>query len=156
MRFPLVFFFYNYGEGAKVRRLRRVLSMDMVSERFILEYEVRDSIFFLSMILCVLCVKCGRVFLSSKDYSLFCLLFSVRFGVFFFAVYNKGMLFAFVNEHSSPVKHNSFINTLFLTFALVGIMQFSLLVIEFFYNLAGICHFFILDIIKRWVLIHVS
>ena len=53
--------------------------MDMVSERFILEYEVRDSIFFLSMILCVLCVKCGRVFHSlSKDYSLFCFLFSVR------------------------------------------------------------------------------
>ena len=157
MRFPFVFFFYNYGEGAKARRLRRVSSMDMVSERFILEYEVRDSIFFLSMILCVLCVKCGRVFHSlSKDYSLFCLLFSVRFGVCFFAVYNKGMLFAFVNEHSSPVKRNSFINTLFLTFALVGIMQFSLLVIEFFYNLAGICDFLISDIIKRWVLIHVS
>ena len=130
--------------------------MDMVSERFILEYEVRDSIFFLSMILCVLCVKCGRVSHSSKDYSLFCLLFSVRFGVCFFAVHNKGMLFASVNEHSSPVKHNSFINTLFLTFALVGIMQFSLLVIEFFYNLAGICDFLILDIIKRWVLINVS
>ena len=90
--------------------------MDTVSEQFILEYEVRDSIFFLSMILCVLCVKCGRVFHSlSKHYSLFCLLFSVRFGVCFFAMYNKGMLFAFVNEHSSPVKHNSFINTLFLT-----------------------------------------
>ena len=130
--------------------------MDMVSERFILEYEVRDSIFFLSRILCVLCVKCGRVFHSSKDYSLFCLLFSVRFGVCFFAVHNKGMLFAFVNEHRGPVKHNSFINTLFLTFALVGIMQFSLLVIEFFYNLACICDFLILDIIKRWVLIHVS
>ena len=85
MRFPFAFFFYNYGEGAKARRLRRVSSMDMVSERFILEYEVRDSIFFLSMILCVLCVKCGRVFHSlSKDYSLFCLLFSVRFGVCFF------------------------------------------------------------------------
>lgn len=125
--------------------------MDMVSERFILEYEVRDSIFFLSMIPCVLCVKCGRVFHSlSKDYSLFCLLFSVRFGVCFFAVFNK------VNVHSSPVKHNSFINTLFLAFALVGIMQFSLLVIEFFYNLAGICDFLISDIIKRWVLIHVS
>ena len=128
MRFPFVFFFYNYGEGAKARRPRRVSSMDMVSERFILEYEVRDSIFFLSMIPCVLCVKCGRVFHSlSKDYSLFCLLFSVRFGVCFFAVYNKGMLFTFVNGHSSPVKRNSFINTLFLTFALVGIMQFSLL-----------------------------
>ena len=115
MRFPFVFFFYNYGEGAKARRLRRVSSMDMVSERFILEYEVRDSIFFLSMIPCVLCVKCGRVFHSlSKDYSLFCLLFSVRFGFCFFAVYNK------VNEHSSPVQHNSFINTLFLAFALVG------------------------------------
>ena len=50
-------FLYNYGEGAKARRLRRVSSMDMVSERFILEYEVRDSIFFLSMIPCVLCVK---------------------------------------------------------------------------------------------------
>ena len=125
--------------------------MDMVSERFILEYEVRDSIFFLSMIPCVLCVKCGIVFHSlSKDYSLFCLLFSVRFGVCFFAVYNK------VNEHSSPVKHNSFINTLFLAFALVGIMQFSLLAIEFFYNLAGIWDFLISDIIKRWVLIHVS
>ena len=158
MRFPFVFyFFYNYGEGAKARRLQRVSLMDMVSERFILEYEVRDSIFFLSMIPCVLCVKCGRVFHSlSKDYSSFCLVFSVRFGVCFFAVYNKGMLFAFVNEHSSPVKRNSFINTLFLTFALVGIMQFSLLVIEFFYNLAGICDFLISDIIKRWVLIHVS
>ena len=84
MRFPFVFFFY--GEGVKARRLRRLSSMDMVSERFVLEYEVRDSIFFLSMILCVLCVKCGRVFHSlSKDYSLVCLLFSVRFGVFFFA-----------------------------------------------------------------------
>ena len=125
--------------------------MDMVSERFILEYEVRNSIFFFSMIPCVLCVKCGRVFHSlSKDYSLFCLLFSVRFGVCFLAMYNK------VNEHSSPVKHNSFINTLFLAFALVGIMQFSLLIIEFFYNLAGICDFLISDIIKRWVLIHVS
>ena len=83
--------------------------MDMVSERFILEYEVRDSIFFLSTIPCVFCVKCGRVFHSlSKDYSLF------------------------------------------------GIMQFSLLVIEFFYNLAGICDFLISDIIKRWMLIHVS
>ena len=88
MRFPFVFFFflYNYGEGAKARRLWRVSSMDMVSERFVPEYEVRDSIFFLSMILCVLCVKCGRVFHSlSKDYSLVCLLFGVRFGVFFFA-----------------------------------------------------------------------
>ena len=103
---------YNYGEGAKARRLWNS-SMDMVSERFILEYEVRDSIFFLSMIACVLCVKCGRVCHSlSKDYSLFCLVFSVRFGICFFAVYNKGMLFAFVNEHSSPVKRNSFINTL--------------------------------------------
>ena len=61
-RFPFAFFFYNYGEGAEARRLRRVSSMDMVSEWFILEYEVRDSIFFLSMIPCVLCVKCGRVF----------------------------------------------------------------------------------------------
>ena len=129
MRFPFVFFFYNYGEGAKARRLRRVSSMDMVSERFILEYEVGDSIFFLSTIPRVLCVECGRVFHSlSKNYSLFCLLFSVRFGVCFLVVYNKGMLFAFVNEHSSPVKCNSFINTLLLTFALVGIMQFSLLV----------------------------
>ena len=58
--------------------------MDMVSERFILEYEVRNSIFFFSMIPCVLCVQCGRVcHLLSKDYSLFCLLFSVRFGLFF-------------------------------------------------------------------------
>ena len=56
--------------------------MDMVSERFILEYEVRDSIFFLPTIPCVLCVKCGRVFHSlSKDYLLFCFLFRVRFGV---------------------------------------------------------------------------
>ena len=89
--FHLYFFIYNYGEGAKARRLWRVSSMDMVSERFVLEYEVRDSIFFLSMILCALCVKCGRVFHSlSKDYSLVCLLFGVRFGVFFFCVYNKG------------------------------------------------------------------
>ena len=52
--------------------------MDKVSERLILEYEVRDSIFFLSLIPCVVCVKCGRVFdLLSKDYLLFCLLFSV-------------------------------------------------------------------------------
>ena len=59
----------------------------------------------------------------------------------FFAVYTNGMLFAFVNEHRSPVKRNYF-NTLFLTFALVGIMHyFSLLVIEFFYNLAGIRRF---------------
>ena len=57
--------------------------------------------------------------------------------VFFFAVYTNGMLFAFVNGHRSPVKRNYF-NTLFLAFALVGIMHFSLLVIEFFYNLAGI------------------
>ena len=142
MRFPFVSFFYNYSEGAKARRLRRVSSMDMVSELFILEYEVRDSIFFLSTIPCVLCVKCGIVFHSlSKDYSLFCLLFSVRFGVCFFAVYNKGMLFAFVNEHSSSVKRNSFINALFLTFAIVGIMQFSLLVIEFFYNLQSRWYF---------------
>ena len=86
MRFPFVFyFFYNYGEGAKARRLQRVSLMDMVSEQFILEYEVRNSIFFFSMIPCVLCVKCGRVFHSlSKDYSLFFLLFSVRFGVCFF------------------------------------------------------------------------
>ena len=116
--------------------------MDKVSERLILEYEVRDSIFFLSLIPCVICVKCGRVFHSlSKDYLLFCRLFSVMFGVcFFFAVYTNGMLFAFVNEHRSPVKRNSF-NTLFLTFALVGSMHFSLLVIEFFYNLAGIRRF---------------
>ena len=81
------YFFYNYGEGAKARRLRRVSLMDMVSERFILEYEVRDSIFFLSMIPCVLCVKCGRVcHLLSKDYSLFCLLFIVRFALFFCGV----------------------------------------------------------------------
>ena len=116
--------------------------MDKVSERLILEYEVRDSIFFLSLIPCVICVKCGRVFHSlSKDYLLFCRLFSVMFGVgFFFAVYTNGMLFAFVNEHRSLVKRNSF-NTLFLTFALVGSMHFSLLVIEFFYNLAGIRRF---------------
>lgn len=115
--------------------------MDKVSERFILEFQVRDSIFFLSTIPCVFFVKRGRVFhSSSKDYSLFCLLFCVMFGVCFFAVHNKGMLFAFVNEHRSPVKRNSF-NTLFLTFALVGIMQFSLLVIEFFYNPAGIRRF---------------
>ena len=114
------------------RRLRRVSSMDKVSERFILEYEVRDAILFLSQIPCVVCVKCGRVFYSLfQDYSLFCL----------FAVYTNGMLFAFVNEHRSPVKRNYF-NTLFLTFALVGIMHyFSLLVIEFFYNLAGIRRF---------------
>ena len=123
------------------RRLRRVLSMDKVSERFILEYEVRDSIFSLSLIPCVVCVKCGRVFHSLfQDYSLFCLLFSVMFGVCFFAVYTNGMLFAFVNEHRSPVKRNYF-DTLFLTFALVGIMHFSLLLIEFFYNLAGIRRF---------------
>ena len=112
--------------------------MDKVPERFILEYEVRDSTFFLSLIPCVVCVKCGRVFyLLSKEYLLFCLLISVMFGVCFFAMYTNGTLFAFVNEHRSPVKCNSF-NTLFLTFALVGIMHFSLLVIEFFYNLAGI------------------
>ena len=58
----------------------------------------------------------------------------------FFAVYTNGMLFAFVNEHRSLVKRN-YLNTLFLTFALVGIMHFSLLVIEFFYNLAGIHRF---------------
>ena len=115
--------------------------MDKVSERFILEYEVRDSIFSLSLILCVVCVKCGRVFHSLfQDYSLFCLLFSVMFGVCFFAVYTNGMLFAFVNEHRSLVKRNYF-NTLFLTFALVGIMHFNLLVIEFFYNLTGIRRF---------------
>ena len=86
-------------------------------------------------------VKCGRVFYSlSKDYLLFCLLFSVMFGVCFFAVYTNVTLFAFVNEHRSPVKRNSF-NTFFLTFALVGIMHFSLLVFEFFYNLAGIRRF---------------
>ena len=33
--------------------------MSKVSERFILEHEVRDSIFFLSLIPCVVCVKCG-------------------------------------------------------------------------------------------------
>lgn len=117
--------------------------MDKVSERLILEYEVRDSIFFLSLIPCVICVKCGRVFHSlSKDYLLFCRLFSVMFGVcFFFAVCTNGMLFAIVNEHRSPVKRNSF-NTLFPTFALVGSMHFSLLVIELFYNLAGISPIF--------------
>ena len=114
--------------------------MDKVSERLILEYEVRDSIFFLSLIPCVICVRSSRVFHSlHKDYSLFCPLFSVMFGVCFFAVYTNG-LFAFVNEHRYPVKRNSF-NTLFLTLALVGIMNFSLLVIEFFYNLAGIRRF---------------
>ena len=103
-----LYLFYNYGEGAKARRLRRVSSMDKVSERFILEYEVRDSIFFLSMIPCVVCVKCGRVFHSlSKYYSLLCLLFSVMFGVCFFAVHTNGMLSAFVNEHRSLVKHYS-------------------------------------------------
>ena len=116
--------------------------MDKVSERLTLEYEVRDSIFFLSLSPCVICVKCNTVFLSlSKDYLLFCRLFSVMLGVCFsFAVYTNGMLFVFVNEHRSPVKRNSF-NTLFLTFALVGSMHFSLLVIEFFYNLVGIRHF---------------
>ena len=80
-----LYLFYNYGEGAKARRLRSVSSMVKVSERFILEYEVRDSIFFLSIIPCVVCVKCGRVFHSqSKYYSLFCLLFIVMFGVSFF------------------------------------------------------------------------
>ena len=59
--------------------------MGKVSERFFLEYEVRDSIFSLSLIPCVVCVKCGRVFHSLfQDYSLFCLLFSVMFGVCFF------------------------------------------------------------------------
>ena len=59
--------------------------MDKVSERVILEYEVRDSILFLSQIPCVVCVKCGRVFYSLlQDYWLFCLLFSVMFGVWFF------------------------------------------------------------------------
>ena len=82
--------------------------MSKVSERFILEYEVRDSIFFLSLFPCVVCVKCGRVFyLLSKVYVLFCLLFSVMFGFCFFAVYNSGTLFPFVNEHRSPVKRNS-------------------------------------------------
>ena len=86
-------------------------------------------------------VKCGRVFHSLfQDYLLFCLLFSVIFGVCFFAVYTNGMLFAFVNEHRSPVKRNYF-NTLFLTFTLAGIMHFSLLVIKFVYNLAGIRRF---------------
>ena len=114
--------------------------MDKVSERLILEYEVRDSIFFLSLIPCVICVRCSRVFHSfSKDYSLFCPLFSAMFGVCFFAVYTNGM-FEFVNEHRSPVKRNSF-KTLFLALALVGIMHFSLLVIEFFYNLVGIRRF---------------
>ena len=37
--------------------------MDKVSERFIVEYEVRDAIRFLSQIPCVVRVKCGRVFL---------------------------------------------------------------------------------------------
>lgn len=130
--------------------------MDKVSERFILEYEVRDSIFYLSMIPCVLCVKCRIVFhSSSKDYSLFCLLFCVMFGVCFFMVYNKGMLFAFVNEHRSPVKRNSF-NTLFLTFARVGFMQFSLLVLNSSTISLVFADFLISDIIKRWVLIHVS
>ena len=116
--------------------------MDKVSERLILEYEVRDLIFFLSLIPCVICVKCGRVFLSlSKDYLLLCRLLSAMLGVCFsFAVYTNGMLFAFVNEHRSPVKRNSS-NILFLTFALVGSMHFSLLVIGFFYNLAGIRRF---------------
>ena len=115
--------------------------MDKVSERFILEYEVGDSNFFLSLIPCVVCVKCGRVFhLLFQDYLLFCLLFSVMFGVCFFVVYTNSMLFAFVNQHRSPVKRNYF-NTSFLMFALVGIMHFSLLVIEFFYNLAGIRRF---------------
>lgn len=115
--------------------------MSKVSERFILEHEVRDSIFFLSLIPCVVCVKCGRVFyLLSKVYVLFCLLFSVMFGFCFFAMYTSGTLFAFVNEHRSPVKRNSG-NTLFLMFALVGIINFSLLVVECFYNLAGIRRF---------------
>ena len=132
--------------------------MDKVSERFILEYEVRDSIFFLSTIPWVVCVKYGRVFHSlSKDYSLFCLLFSVMLCACLFAVYTNGMLIAFVNEHRSPVKrysllfafvneHRSLVkrysfNTLFRKFALVGIIHFSLLVIEFFYNLADIRRF---------------
>ena len=139
--------------------------MDKVSERFILEYEVRDSIFFLSMIPCVVCVKCGRVFHSlSKYYSLLCLLFSVMFGVCFFAVHTNSMLSAFVNEDRSPVKcysllfafvneHRSLVkrylfNTLFLTFALVGIVLFSLLVIEFFYNLAGIRRFLDISLLR--------
>ena len=58
--------------------------MDKVSERLILEYEVRDSTFFLSLIPCVICVRCSRVFHSlHKDYSLFCSLFSVIFSDFF-------------------------------------------------------------------------
>ena len=82
--------------------------MDKVSERFILEYEVRDSIFFLPTIPWVVCVKYGRVFHSlSKDYSLFCLLFSVMLCACLFAVYTNGMLIAFVNEHRSPVKRYS-------------------------------------------------
>ena len=114
--------------------------MDKGSERLILQYEVRDLIFFLSRIPCVIRVRCSRAFHSLyKDYLLFCPLFSVMFGVCSFAVYTNGM-FAFVNEHRSPVKRNS-LNTLFLTLALVGIMHFSLLVIEFFYNLAGIRRF---------------
>ena len=56
-------------------------------------HEVRDSMFFLSLIPCVICVKCGRVFyLLSKVYVLFCLLFSVMFGFCFFAVYTSGTL----------------------------------------------------------------
>ena len=98
--------------------------MSKVSQRFILEPEVRDSTFFLSLIPCVVCVKCGRVFhLLSKVYVLFCLLFSVMFGFCFFAVYTSGTLFVFVNEHRSPVKRNS-CNTLFLMFALVGVINF--------------------------------
>lgn len=130
--------------------------MDKVSERFILEYEVRDSIFFLSMIPCVLCVKCGRVFhSSSKDYSLVCLLFCVMFGVCFFVVYNKGMLFAFVNEHRSPVKRNSF-NTLFLTFALVVLCSSACWSLNSSTISLIFADLLISDIIKRWVLIHVS
>ena len=66
------------------------------------------------------------------------------FGFCFFAMYTSGTLFAFVNEHRSPVKRNSG-NTLFLMFALVGTINFSLLVIECFYNLADIRR--LLDII---------
>ena len=75
---------------------------------------------------------------------------SVMFGVCFFAVYTNGMLFAFVNGHRSPVKRNYFNTcTLFLTFALVDIMHFSLLVIEFFYNLAGIRRFLDIRLLRN-------
>ena len=115
--------------------------MSKISQRFILEHEGRDSIFFLSLIPGAVCAKCGRVFyLLSKVYVLFCLLFSVMSGFCSFVVYTSGTSFAFVNEHRSPVKRNSG-NTLFLKFALVGIINFSLLVIECFYNLAGIRRF---------------